>query len=76
MAELTSAGVVRAAQKVGEEAVETALAAAANDGRLVSEAADLLFHLYVLLAVAGVDVSEVESELSARRVSPAAENGH
>jgi phosphoribosyl-ATP pyrophosphohydrolase/phosphoribosyl-AMP cyclohydrolase len=72
VAELANGGVVRAAQKVGEEAVETALSATAEDGRLVSEAADLLFHLYVLLAVAGVDVSEVESEL----VSRAAGNGH
>lgn len=66
VAELASGGVLRAAQKVGEEAVETALAAAADDGRLVSEAADLLFHLYVLLAVAGRDIAEVEAELSRR----------
>ncbi len=76
VAELASGGVGRAAQKVGEGAVETALAAASEDGRLASEAADLLFHLYVLLAVAGVDVSEVESELAARRVSPVTGNGH
>ena len=76
VAELAESGVVRAAQKVGEEAVETALAAAADDGRLVSEAADLLFHLYVLLAVAGVDVAEVESELAARVVSSQARNGN
>jgi phosphoribosyl-ATP pyrophosphohydrolase/phosphoribosyl-AMP cyclohydrolase len=67
VASLADAGVERAAQKLGEEAVEAAIAATANDGRLVSEAADVLFHLYVLLAVAGVDVSEVEDEL-ARRV--------
>jgi phosphoribosyl-ATP pyrophosphohydrolase/phosphoribosyl-AMP cyclohydrolase len=66
VAELAGGGVVRAAQKVGEEAVETALAAAAGDGRLVSEAADLVFHLYVLLAVAGEDVADVEAELAAR----------
>jgi phosphoribosyl-ATP pyrophosphohydrolase/phosphoribosyl-AMP cyclohydrolase len=79
VAELAEAGVLRAAQKVGEEAVETALAAAGGDGRLVSEAADLLFHLYVLLAVAGVDVAEVEAELAARAgavVSVVARNGH
>jgi phosphoribosyl-ATP pyrophosphohydrolase/phosphoribosyl-AMP cyclohydrolase len=68
VATLANDGVVRAAQKVGEEAVEAALAAVAGDGRLASEAADLLFHLYVLLAVAGVDVAEVESELTARAV--------
>ena len=66
VASLADAGVERAAQKLGEEAVEAAIAAAAKDGRLVSEAADVLFHLYVLLAVAGVDVSEVEDELARR----------
>jgi phosphoribosyl-ATP pyrophosphohydrolase/phosphoribosyl-AMP cyclohydrolase len=79
VAGLADAGVVRAAQKVGEEAVETALAAVADDGRLVSEAADLLFHLYVLLAVAGADVSEVETELATRSgqlVSARPQNGH
>jgi phosphoribosyl-ATP pyrophosphohydrolase/phosphoribosyl-AMP cyclohydrolase len=68
VASLADAGIERAAQKLGEEAVEAAVAAAARDGRLVSEAADVLFHLYVLLAVAGVDVSEVEDEF-ARRAS-------
>jgi phosphoribosyl-ATP pyrophosphohydrolase/phosphoribosyl-AMP cyclohydrolase len=67
VATLADAGVARAAQKLGEEAVEAAIAATARDGRLVSEAADVLFHLYVLLAVAGVDVSEVEDELARRR---------
>jgi phosphoribosyl-ATP pyrophosphohydrolase/phosphoribosyl-AMP cyclohydrolase len=66
VASLADAGVERAAQKLGEEAVEAAIAATASDGRLVSEAADVLFHLYVLLAVAGVDVSEVEDELARR----------
>jgi len=66
VASLADAGVERAAQKLGEEAVEAAIAATANDGRLVSEAADVLFHLYVLLAVAGVDVSKVEDELARR----------
>ena len=66
VASLADAGVERAAQKLGEEAVEAAIAATANDGGLVSEAADVLFHLYVLLAVARVDVSEVEDELARR----------
>jgi phosphoribosyl-AMP cyclohydrolase / phosphoribosyl-ATP pyrophosphohydrolase len=66
VASLADAGVPRAAQKLGEEAVEAAIAAAAGDGRLVSEAADVLFHLYVLLAVAGVDLAEVEDELARR----------
>jgi phosphoribosyl-ATP pyrophosphohydrolase/phosphoribosyl-AMP cyclohydrolase len=69
VASLADAGVARAAQKVGEEALEAALAAVAGDGRLVEEAADLVFHLYVLLAVAGVDIAEVEDELN-RRVKP------
>ena len=56
VASLAEAGVERAAQKLGEEAVEAAIAATAQDGRLVSEAADVLFHLYVLLAVAGVEL--------------------
>ena len=66
VASLAEAGVERAAQKLGEEAVEAAIAATAGDGRLVSEAADVFFHLYVLLAVAGVDVAEVEDELTRR----------
>ncbi|HET7567413.1 MAG TPA: bifunctional phosphoribosyl-AMP cyclohydrolase/phosphoribosyl-ATP diphosphatase HisIE [Gaiellaceae bacterium] len=65
-AALADAGVERAAQKLGEEAVEAAIAATARDGRLVSEAADVVYHLYVLLAVAGVDVAEVEAELASR----------
>jgi len=67
VASLADEGVERAAQKLGEEAVEAAIAATAGDGRLVSEAADVLFHLYVLLAVAGVDVADVEAELSRRK---------
>jgi phosphoribosyl-ATP pyrophosphohydrolase/phosphoribosyl-AMP cyclohydrolase len=67
VASIADAGVERAAQKLGEEAVEAAVAAAAHDGRLVEEAADVLFHLYVLLAVAGVDVADVEAELDKRR---------
>jgi phosphoribosyl-ATP pyrophosphohydrolase/phosphoribosyl-AMP cyclohydrolase len=67
VASLADAGVERAAQKLGEEAVEAAIAATAGDGRLVEEAADVVFHLYVLLAVAGVDIDEVERELVLRR---------
>ncbi|HLX32093.1 MAG TPA: bifunctional phosphoribosyl-AMP cyclohydrolase/phosphoribosyl-ATP diphosphatase HisIE [Gaiellaceae bacterium] len=67
VASIAEAGVGRAAQKLGEEAVEAAVSAATGDGRLVEEAADVLFHLYVLLAVAGLDVADVEAELAARR---------
>jgi phosphoribosyl-AMP cyclohydrolase / phosphoribosyl-ATP pyrophosphohydrolase len=64
---LAEAGVGRAAQKLVEEAGEAAVSAVAADGRLVEEAADVLFHLYALLAVAGVDIAEVEAELASRR---------
>jgi phosphoribosyl-AMP cyclohydrolase / phosphoribosyl-ATP pyrophosphohydrolase len=67
VASIADAGVERAAQKLGEEAVEAAVAATARDGRLVEEAADVLFHLYVLLAVAGADIADVEAELEKRR---------
>jgi phosphoribosyl-AMP cyclohydrolase / phosphoribosyl-ATP pyrophosphohydrolase len=70
VASLADAGIERCAQKVGEEALEAAISAVAGDGRLVEEAADLVFHLYVLLAVAGVDIAAVDDEL-ARRVKPA-----
>ncbi len=64
---LLDAGIPRCAQKVGEEAVETSVAAVTGDrDALVAEAADLVFHLYVLLAASGVDISEVEDELARR----------
>jgi phosphoribosyl-AMP cyclohydrolase / phosphoribosyl-ATP pyrophosphohydrolase len=64
---LLDAGVARAAQKVGEEGVEVGLAAVGGDrDGVVAEAADLVFHLYVLLAAAGVDLAEVEDELARR----------
>lgn len=66
IASLAEGGVARAAQKLGEEAVEAALAAVADVERLVDEAADVLLHLYVLLAVAGVDVADVDDELARR----------
>jgi phosphoribosyl-ATP pyrophosphohydrolase/phosphoribosyl-AMP cyclohydrolase len=65
-ASLAEAGIERAAQKLGEEAVEAALTAVAGDGRLAEEAADVIYHLYVLLAVAGVDLAEVEDVLTTR----------
>jgi phosphoribosyl-ATP pyrophosphohydrolase/phosphoribosyl-AMP cyclohydrolase len=67
VASLLDAGVARCAQKLGEEAVEAAVAAVAGDrDALVAEAADVVFHLYVLLAAAGVDVAEVDDELARR----------
>jgi len=57
----------RAAQKVGEEGVETALAAVAEtDDKLTSEAADLIYHLLVLLAAKDVKFESVIKELKSR----------
>ena len=57
----------RAAQKVGEEGVETALAAVAEtDDKLVSEAADLFYHTLVLLAAKDVKLAAVIAELQGR----------
>ena len=66
-ARLLAEGVKRAAQKVGEEGVETALAGAAGDAaELAGEAADLLFHLLVLLSARDVRLGDV-LEVLARR---------
>jgi phosphoribosyl-ATP pyrophosphohydrolase/phosphoribosyl-AMP cyclohydrolase len=66
-ARLLDAGTPAVARKVGEEAVEVVTAALSeSDERLVSEAADLVYHLYVLLAARGVDLSAVEDELEER----------
>lgn len=67
---LFDAGTRRIAQKVGEEGVETALAAVAQTREaLVSEAADLLYHLTVLLADRDASLSEVTAELTRRQVA-------
>jgi phosphoribosyl-ATP pyrophosphohydrolase len=67
VASLASNGRAKIAQKVGEEAVETVIAAMADDrAGLVSETADLLFHLTVLLAHSGVTLDEVRAELARR----------
>ena len=64
---LLDKGVGHCAKKLGEEAVETALAAVAEDrGRLIAEAADLLYHLLVLLEARGVTLAEVEAALAER----------
>jgi phosphoribosyl-ATP pyrophosphohydrolase/phosphoribosyl-AMP cyclohydrolase len=65
--DLLEAGTGACARKVGEEAVELAVAALEeSDERVVSEAADLVYHLYVLLASRGLDVARVEDELQQR----------
>ena len=67
-AELLRSGVGRVAQKVIEEAGETALAAAQGDtDSLPAEAADLLYHTLVLLAASGVTPNQVWEELRSRR---------
>jgi phosphoribosyl-ATP pyrophosphohydrolase/phosphoribosyl-AMP cyclohydrolase len=64
---LLDEGTPACAQKVGEEAVEVVRAALVeSDERLVEESADLIYHLYVLLASRGLDVAAVEDELARR----------
>ncbi|MGH3002257.1 MAG: bifunctional phosphoribosyl-AMP cyclohydrolase/phosphoribosyl-ATP diphosphatase HisIE [Gaiellaceae bacterium] len=64
---LLDAGLGACARKVGEEAVEVAVAALdESDERVVEEAADLVYHLYVLLAARGLDIAQVEEALSRR----------
>ena len=66
-ASLLEAGIGACARKVGEEAVELSVAALdETDERVVEEAADLVYHLYVLLAARGIDLSQVEDELASR----------
>ncbi|MCR6496604.1 bifunctional phosphoribosyl-AMP cyclohydrolase/phosphoribosyl-ATP diphosphatase HisIE [Thermomonas sp. S9] len=65
---LFEAGIRRIAQKVGEEGVETALAAVAqDDDALLGEASDLLYHLLVLLRARGLGLDDVRRVLAARR---------
>ena len=65
---LFAEGVRRIAQKVGEEGVETALAAVAQDDEaLLGEAADLLYHLAVLLRARGLSLADARQVLAARR---------
>ncbi|HKA76795.1 MAG TPA: phosphoribosyl-ATP diphosphatase [Pseudolabrys sp.] len=70
---LIDKGVAHCAKKLGEEAIETGLAAVQEDkGRLIAEAADLLYHLLVLLEARGIALSEVEMALEKRT----AQSGH
>jgi phosphoribosyl-ATP pyrophosphohydrolase/phosphoribosyl-AMP cyclohydrolase len=69
-AELLASGPGKASQKVGEEAVEVVVAAnSEDDERLASEAADLLYHLLVLLQARGVPLDAVLRELERREKS-------
>ena len=66
-AALLNAGIGRIAQKVGEEAVETVVAATSQDNtRLTSETADLFYHLLVLLEAKNVPLDRVFEELAQR----------
>lgn len=67
VAKLFHKGTPKIAQKVGEEAVETVIAALAEDKKaLVNESADLIFHLLILLADKGVKIDEIVAELDRR----------
>ena len=64
---LLDKGAEHCAKKLGEEAVETVIAAVENDrDHLIAESADLLFHLLVLLKSRGVTLEEVETVLGQR----------
>lgn len=66
-AKLFAAGRDKAAQKMGEEAVETVIAAVSQDREgVIDESADLLYHWLVVLALADVTVDEVMAKLKAR----------
>ena len=64
---LIDKGVDHCAKKLGEEAIETVMAAVRQDkGRLIAETSDLLYHLLVVLEARGVTLDEVETELAKR----------
>ncbi|HET9475496.1 MAG TPA: bifunctional phosphoribosyl-AMP cyclohydrolase/phosphoribosyl-ATP diphosphatase HisIE [Steroidobacteraceae bacterium] len=66
-AKLLDKGVARVAQKVGEEGVEVALAGVgADEGKVIEESADLLFHLLVLLRARGLSLTQVVGKLESR----------
>jgi phosphoribosyl-ATP pyrophosphohydrolase len=66
-AKLVGEGVERCAKKFGEEAVEAALAAVSGDkAALAAEAADVLYHLLILLEARGVALADVMAELERR----------
>jgi phosphoribosyl-ATP pyrophosphohydrolase/phosphoribosyl-AMP cyclohydrolase len=68
---LFNAGVLKIAQKVGEEGVETALAGAAqDDAALLGESADLIYHLVVLLRARGLSLDDAVGVLRQRHAQP------
>ena len=67
VAKLHAKGIAKIAKKLGEEAVETVIAALAeDDAALTGEAADLVFHLLVLLDARGLRFADVVAELERR----------
>lgn len=66
-AELFASGMARIAQKVGEEGVEVSLAAVTNSKDVAPEAADLLYHLLVLLEASGLEIEDVLKVLKDRK---------
>jgi phosphoribosyl-ATP pyrophosphohydrolase len=65
--QLLDKGVAQCAKKFGEEAVEAVLAAVSEDReRVIAEAADVLYHLLVLLKTRGVTLDEIEALLETR----------
>jgi phosphoribosyl-ATP pyrophosphohydrolase len=68
-AKLVAGGQAKAAKKLGEEAIETVMAAVLGDRQnLVYESADLLYHLMVVLKIAEIPLQEVFDELQRRTV--------
>ena len=66
-AKLLADGPARAAKKLGEEAVEAVIAAVSGDrANLTAEAADVLYHLLVVLQGAGIPLNDVMAELERR----------
>lgn len=69
-AQLVASGDLRVAQKVGEEALELALAAIAGSAdQQLEEAADLVFHLLVLLRTKGISLTDVSAKLQRRHLA-------
>ena len=70
-ARLAAQGTLKVAQKVGEEAVELALAAVAQDrARVTAEGADLMYHLLLLLALRELSLGDIVAELESRHRKP------
>lgn len=65
---LMDKGVEKIAKKIGEEAVETAIAAVSNNkADTTGEIADLIYHLLVLMGKMDISLEDIESELRSRR---------